>query len=673
PGKVLIVDTQWITTPTDVDTWVFGAAPGVFAASDPAFFGPAHVELVGGSTDTRTSGGTFTFETATGGPREVVAAGLRDGLGFIALHSVLFAGTDFTEPFTGAAYVVETFPTTVTLNATGVVSQPFTHTWTHTFSTTRDISEGITVTVGGSNLIVNGIPPGPILAGTPITFTVTISEAFVPGTAWQGSLLIGPRFAPNALNVPITLRMLDPAAPLTGTLTAAPASVVTGEPATFNLSLSNLSTATETVTVTIPIPVLLAFVPGSENASTGALVYDEDSATLVWSGDLGGGETLSLAYDAQGGAGQGLVQTVASIAALSGQTFALRADVTVNPAATLAASREWLRAGETVTFTLIAPNTYTGTDAVTVTIPIPSLLEMAIGSPTASTGELFYDVVARQLSWNGDLGAGETLTLTYRSTAQSGYGTADTLAAISSLAGSLTTTVSASVFVNPNFGAAVAPGVAAQTGDPGSTVTYTLLVTNTGDTAEAFDVGVSGNLWGTAAPSTAGPLPAGTGAPLTITAAIPPGAMGGVTDRAAITIRSQSDPTQTITAALTTTVNAVYAVELSPGAALGAGHPGETITYTLQITNTGNTTDSFDSAVVTSTWGVALPPTVEALPPGWSATLAVSVTIPITATDSVTGTAIIAVISQGDASVSSRTTLTMQAVWRKVWLPMVRR
>ena len=100
----MVVDTRWITVPTDVDTWIYAAAPATPPYTETAFFGPQSVELVGGSNNTNIRAGIFTFDTATGGPREVVAGELRDGLGFLALHNVLYAGTQFGEPIVGQAY-----------------------------------------------------------------------------------------------------------------------------------------------------------------------------------------------------------------------------------------------------------------------------------------------------------------------------------------------------------------------------------------------------------------------------------------------------------------------------------------------------------------------------------------------------------------------------------------
>jgi hypothetical protein len=96
------------------------------------------------------------------------------------------------------------------------------------------------------------------------------------------------------------------------------------------------------------------------------------------------------------------------------------------------------------------------------------------------------------------------------------------------------------------------PVTATQSGDPGKVVTYTLQVTNTGNTTDTFDMTVSGYTWPTTAPVTVGPLWAGAGANVDVIVDIPTDAAGGATDTATIIATSQNDDTQSVTATLTT-------------------------------------------------------------------------------------------------------------------------
>ena len=97
------------------------------------------------------------------------------------------------------------------------------------------------------------------------------------------------------------------------------------------------------------------------------------------------------------------------------------------------------------------------------------------------------------------------------------------------------------------------PPTAAQSGVPGTTVTYTLWVTNAGTCGDTFAVTVSGNGWPTNVPAEMGPLDPNAGATLEVTVDIPAGANGGDWDEATITLASQITPTTTATSVLTTT------------------------------------------------------------------------------------------------------------------------
>ncbi len=108
------------------------------------------------------------------------------------------------------------------------------------------------------------------------------------------------------------------------------------------------------------------------------------------------------------------------------------------------------------------------------------------------------------------------------------------------------------------YGLALAPATGGQAGNPGTTVTYTLTMTNTGNLTDTYGVTVSGAVFSTlATPAVMGPLAANASATLTISVQIPANATGGMTDVATITARSQGDASQSATATLTTTVVAV--------------------------------------------------------------------------------------------------------------------
>jgi hypothetical protein len=97
------------------------------------------------------------------------------------------------------------------------------------------------------------------------------------------------------------------------------------------------------------------------------------------------------------------------------------------------------------------------------------------------------------------------------------------------------------------------PPAAAQSGTLGTTVTYTLWITNTGTCGDTFTITVSGNAWPTNVLAEVGPLAPNAGAALDVVVEIPAGADRGDWDEATITVASQITPAMTATSVLTTT------------------------------------------------------------------------------------------------------------------------
>jgi uncharacterized repeat protein (TIGR01451 family) len=121
----------------------------------------------------------------------------------------------------------------------------------------------------------------------------------------------------------------------------------------------------------------------------------------------------------------------------------------------------------------------------------------------------------------------------------------------------------------------------------------------------------------------------------------------------------------------TLTVNAAYGVELSGDAALSA-EPGEVVTYTLTVTNTGDVADTYAIAISGETWSVTAPAdvTVDA---GLSSTFDVAVTIPADADDAEFDVATVTVTSVTDALATDAADLTTTAVIPEyfIYLPVV--
>ncbi len=213
-------------------------------------------------------------------------------------------------------------------------------------------------------------------------------------------------------------------------------------------------------------------------------------------------------------------------------------------------------------------------------------------------------------------------------------------------------------------------GDSALTGLAGTTVTHTVTLTNTGGVSDTFDVLVSGQTWGTAPVTATLFLLAGTSGTVEVAVDIPANALGNESDSANFTATSQGDPNQSETAVLTTIAQAIYGVALASDQS-GAGAAGGVVMYTLQISNTGNTTDTFDFSAATANWEVFFETPTVTLAAGSSADVVVHVHIPSDATNGEMDTAVITAVSQNDVAATATVTLTTTATGYTLYLPVV--
>jgi uncharacterized repeat protein (TIGR01451 family) len=198
-------------------------------------------------------------------------------------------------------------------------------------------------------------------------------------------------------------------------------------------------------------------------------------------------------------------------------------------------------------------------------------------------------------------------------------------------------------------------------------VSYTLSLINTGLVSDTFDLLVSGYDWTASAPASSGSLAPSAQTDLNVTVSIPVTATGQAQDQATITAISGRDNGQTASIALTTIASNVYDVRALAPVSAKSGWPGGAVTYTLHITNAGNTSDTFHLATSGNAWPLVVPVGVRMasatiavgpLPAGASAAVELMTIIPPDATSGAQDTASVTVASQGDKTLSSVVTLT---------------
>ncbi|MEI6180790.1 MAG: hypothetical protein WCP31_08545, partial [Chloroflexales bacterium] len=188
----------------------------------------------------------------------------------------------------------------------------------------------------------------------------------------------------------------------------------------------------------------------------------------------------------------------------------------------------------------------------------------------------------------------------------------------------------------------LAPTGLTATGGPSQVITFTHTLTNTGNAADSFDLTVaqSDSRWTTIVSPTVLTNVA-VGVPTTVQVIAVGGAniLGGTTNAITLTATGQtSGPSQSVTDTLT--MASISAGDLSPGGRNNVD-AGQTVSYTLTVTNTGTVATSYTLGLQNSgtDWSAVAGgvPTL-VLAPGQTATFTVNVTAPIGGATGVTNT-----------------------------------
>jgi fibronectin-binding autotransporter adhesin len=198
--------------------------------------------------------------------------------------------------------------------------------------------------------------------------------------------------------------------------------------------------------------------------------------------------------------------------------------------------------------------------------------------------------------------------------------------------------------------------------DPGTVITYTHTLHNTGDGPDTYDLThISSAGWAITYDT---PITVGYGMSRTVivSVTVPADAISGTVDLTFLTATSQHDAAALDSVTDATTVNQVAGVELAPDRAANVA-PDTTIAYTHTITNAGNGADTFTLEAVSSAgWITGLSPGSVALAPDETYTVVVTITVPGGTPNGTVDTTVITATSQYDPSVRDSVTDTTTVV-----------
>ena len=225
-------------------------------------------------------------------------------------------------------------------------------------------------------------------------------------------------------------------------------------------------------------------------------------------------------------------------------------------------------------------------------------------------------------------------------------------------------------------GAQLAPDHAA-TALPGSLITLTHTLTNTGNAGDVYILTHESSQGWEATYPVSLTLDAGEAATVVITIAVPTEAISGTVETAVMTAISQHDTGFYAAVTDTVTVLQVAGAQLAPDHAATA-LPGSLITLTHTLTNTGNAGDVYILTHESSQGWEATYPVSLTLDAGEAATVVITIAVPTEAISGTVETIVITATSQHDTGFYATVTdtVTVEAVEApvyRVYLPFTRR
>ena len=207
--------------------------------------------------------------------------------------------------------------------------------------------------------------------------------------------------------------------------------------------------------------------------------------------------------------------------------------------------------------------------------------------------------------------------------------------------------------ITRSFELPISPGY--QSGLPGTELSYTVTLTNTGNIVDNYSLTVSDNAgWGPIiTPSSLSVYPSQSkNAILEVT--IPGNAENSDRDNILVVARSQTDDTVSASAGCIAHAEIIRRVEVSISPEENGELARENVTFTVMVTNIGNIVDNYDLAVIDNLgWGPALSEnSLGNVQPSEDRTVTLSVTIPENAEPCTKDNTIVIAVSRTDPGVS---------------------
>ena len=199
---------------------------------------------------------------------------------------------------------------------------------------------------------------------------------------------------------------------------------------------------------------------------------------------------------------------------------------------------------------------------------------------------------------------------------------------------------------------------------PGTTLTYTVTVTNEGNVLDNYTLENTDNMgWGLSLSVNLLEIPAGENETVTLSVTIPGDAEYSTEDLITVTATSQEDENVWGYASCIAHATPPRGVEVSISPSYQEGTPGVTLNYTVTVKNTGALDDNYDlTASDNAGWSLSISPTSLTIPVGENRDATLSVTIPEIASACTRDNVTIVATSQTDNTVSAENSCIAHAV-----------
>jgi uncharacterized membrane protein len=218
----------------------------------------------------------------------------------------------------------------------------------------------------------------------------------------------------------------------------------------------------------------------------------------------------------------------------------------------------------------------------------------------------------------------------------------------------------------PTHGVTASISPSSKNGPPGSTLTYTVTVKNTGTASDTYSLTTADNAgWSRTISPASLPLAASASGTATLSVTVPENALEGTRDN--IIVRATSTENTEVWAensciarAIAVTVRGVE-VSISPDSQ--DNENGGTLMYTVTVTNTGTVTEDYDLAVDDDAgWTLTLPSSVTDVVPDEGRQVMLTVRIPATAANGASTTITVTATSSENTEVENSDTCVANCV-----------